>query len=247
MIRVCLGGTFDPVHDGHLALFKKGFELGDSLVVGITSDKLAKQWKPKAQPFEQRAEKVSEVLKECFNVEKYGKSFEVVKLNDRYGPALYEDFDYIVVSPETYGVAKEINNLRMQVGRKELKIVKVPWVLADDFMPISSFRVKAGEIDIHGKRLKRLPIKTYDEDLLDLFKRFGLKCYSARSNWEIEIRRSVKEIDGWEVERIALIDRYGRKRYASLYHEKGRRIDRELLLSLIARCAIEKERSRKAI
>lgn len=230
------------MHDGHLALFRKAFELGDSIVVGITSDKLAERWKPKAQPFEQRAEKVSEVLKEHFK-----ENFEVVELNDRYGPALYEDFDYIVVSPETYGVAKEINDLRMEAGRKELGIVKVPWVLADDFMPISSCRVKAGEIDIHGKRLKRVPVKTCDEELLDLFKRFGLRCYSVRSNWEIEVRRSVKEIGGWEVERIALIDRYGRKRYASLYHEKGRRVDRELLLSLLARCDIEKERSRKAI
>ena len=39
-MQVALGGTFDPVHDGHRALFDRAFELGD-VTVGLTSDDLA--------------------------------------------------------------------------------------------------------------------------------------------------------------------------------------------------------------
>ncbi|MFB6254460.1 MAG: adenylyltransferase/cytidyltransferase family protein, partial [Halobacteriaceae archaeon] len=41
-MQVALGGTFDPIHDGHRKLFSKAFSLGD-VTVGLTSDELASQ------------------------------------------------------------------------------------------------------------------------------------------------------------------------------------------------------------
>lgn len=51
-------GTFDLLHVGHLALLKYCATLGDSVVVGIASDKVVKLYKPNIPviPLEQRIE-----------------------------------------------------------------------------------------------------------------------------------------------------------------------------------------------
>ena len=69
-----------------------------------------------------------------------------------------DDFDYIVVSPETYPVALKINRIRQEKGKKPLEIVYVEYVVAEDGIPISSTRISEGEIDRHG-RLKAMTEK----------------------------------------------------------------------------------------
>ena len=41
MTRAAVAGTFDVLHDGHKALLRRAFEVGDQVVVGITSDRMA--------------------------------------------------------------------------------------------------------------------------------------------------------------------------------------------------------------
>ena len=78
----------------------------------------------------------------------------VKSIKDRYGPSIDGDFDAIVVSPETVEAAKEINQKRREIGKKPLKIIEIPFILAEDGKPISSSRIKKGEIDIDGKILR---------------------------------------------------------------------------------------------
>src|SRR5690606_36625053 len=82
--------------------------------------------------------------------------YEITKLNDPYGLTLEEDFDFIIVSPETYPVAVKINRIREEKGKKPLEIVHVEYVMAVDGIPISSTRIAKGEIDRHGRLKNRV-------------------------------------------------------------------------------------------
>ena len=56
---VVVSGGFDPVHSGHISLFKAARELGDFLIVGVNSD--AWLTRKKGKPFMSYAERCSVV------------------------------------------------------------------------------------------------------------------------------------------------------------------------------------------
>ncbi|MCS7102864.1 MAG: phosphopantetheine adenylyltransferase, partial [Candidatus Korarchaeum sp.] len=62
-----------------------------------------------------------------------------------------EEADVIVVSTESYERALIVNERRKRKGLKELKIVVLPLVLAEDGKPISSSRIRRGEVDLEGR------------------------------------------------------------------------------------------------
>ena len=76
-------------------------------------------------------------------------------INDRYGSALDADFDALVVSEETLPVAREINILRRERGHRKVDIHQITCVLAEDGKWISSTRIYRGEIDEHGRVIRR--------------------------------------------------------------------------------------------
>ncbi|RLF48708.1 MAG: hypothetical protein DRN10_02100 [Thermoplasmata archaeon] len=156
-MKVCLGGTFSILHEGHEALLKKAFEYGE-VTIGITSDKLVKKLGKRVAGYEERKNNL-----EKFIMEKFGKKAVIVMLDDPYGPAVDGDFDAIAVSPETAGGADEINKMRRKKGLKELKVILVPFVLADDGIPVSSSRIRNEEIK-GKKRVKELVIKIKSSD-----------------------------------------------------------------------------------
>jgi pantetheine-phosphate adenylyltransferase len=150
-MHVALGGTFDPVHDGHRALFEHAFSLGD-VVVGLTTDDLAPETRNVDRHVRSYDEREADLEDELAALaEGHDRSFEVRPLDSPTGIAAEEPaLDYLVVSPETAPVAEEINDLREERGLDPLSIEVVDHVLAEDGEIISSTRIVRGEIDEHG-------------------------------------------------------------------------------------------------
>lgn len=151
---VGVGGTFDMLHKGHKALLMRAFEAGGRVVVGLTTDEFAGSLgKPHdIAPYEER---LAELLS-FITHEGQLHRVEVVAINDPYGPPAWDGgYDAIVVSEETEVGAREINELRARRGLKPLDIVVIPLVMACNGKPISTTRIRAGEIDGEGRLLKR--------------------------------------------------------------------------------------------
>ena len=152
MARVAVGGTFDPVHDGHIALLRRAFELGGEgeVVIGLTSDEMARESRTRAvRDFEFRERNLRAVVQRCFGI----KHANITKIDDQCGSSIYEDFDFIVVSPETLPMAEKINRMRAKKNLKPLQISVIEYQLAQDHVRISSTRISEGKIDKHGKVL----------------------------------------------------------------------------------------------
>ena len=149
--RVAVGGTFDYLHDGHIALLRKAFEIGDRVLIGVCSDdmqELLLKDSAGVMPLEAR----TRVLKEFLRGRGWHERAEIVIISDPFGPAVEEaGLGAIVVSPETRKRAEEINVIRKWRGLAPIQIVEIPFVLAEDGKPISSLRIRYGEIDARGK------------------------------------------------------------------------------------------------
>ena len=152
-MKVCIGGTFNILHNGHKLLINKAIETAGpkgSLFIGLTSMEFV-QNKKNLKTYEERKNNLEKYLSE----KKFLDRFTIKPISDKYGPTIDDDFDAIVVSPETIKAAEEINDKRHEKGKKPLKIVKINFVLAKDGLPISSSRINNKEIDENGKILNK--------------------------------------------------------------------------------------------
>lgn len=151
-MEVCVGGTFDIIHEGHKALLRKALESRNKVFIGLTSDIMVRN-KKLCFPYEVRRRNL-----ERFLTREKLMNHEILRIDSPFGLTLSRDFDAVVVSPETARTAAAINSARRRLGKRELKVIEIDYVLADDLIPFSSTRIRKGEIDPNGKRLKPVSI-----------------------------------------------------------------------------------------
>ncbi|MGC8630935.1 MAG: phosphopantetheine adenylyltransferase [Thermoprotei archaeon] len=147
--RVVIGGTFDYLHKGHRFLLGIAFIVGNNVTIGLTTDDFAKKNKVLANNYSSRRLALINFL----NGAGFNGRYSIVPISDPIGPAI-DDFDAIIVSEESFKGAQLVDEARTEKGKKKLIKVVVPMVLAYDKKPISSTRIRLGEIDEEGHRLE---------------------------------------------------------------------------------------------
>ena len=145
---VAMGGTFDVVHIGHMALLDKAFSISSKVIIGLSSDQLAKKrGKNLTSDYPKRLSLLKSVVEKNFP----NSSYEISKLENDFGPAVIEgSVKALVVSEETSGKGIRLNELRAERNLSPVRIVVVPMVLAKDGKAISTTRIKNFEIDDSG-------------------------------------------------------------------------------------------------
>lgn len=147
-----VGGTFDPLHDGHKRLISRSFELAGrdgKVIIGLTTDAFASRKNHPVREYGQRKIQLEKFIQD----RGFSAAYTIEPLNDRYGSAIEENFDALIVSEETLPIAHEINMLRRKQGKRKVDIHQISCVLAEDGRWISSTRIYRGEIDDHGRLL----------------------------------------------------------------------------------------------
>jgi pantetheine-phosphate adenylyltransferase len=148
--RVFVAGTFDRLHTGHDAVLTAACGAGEEVTIGLTSDLFVNNFKKNitVAPFSERKKS----LEQWLSSHGYGDKTLIIPIDDPYEPAAsLTDLEVLVVTPETKARGEEINRIRKEKGLTPLGLLVVPLVPAQDTKPVSSTRVREGEIDGNGR------------------------------------------------------------------------------------------------
>jgi len=122
--KVAVGGTFDTLHSGHIKLIFTALSRGEEVLIGVTSDEFAREYKEyRVKPVKLRIMNLRGLVRELGDDSKV--TMEII--NDPYGPTIVDPrIDAIVVSLETLPRAFEINRLRKSRGLRPIHLIVVP-------------------------------------------------------------------------------------------------------------------------
>jgi len=150
---VCLGGTFDRLHEGHKILLSEAALRCDKVItVGVTDENMLKSKKVAdlIQDTEVRIQNVKDFL---FDIRGHDKDF-ITAISDPFGPAIKdESLTCIVGSQETKRGCEKINEIRKDKKFSELEIILIN--LVDDTCHEVSM-VEETKISSSNKRIRLL-------------------------------------------------------------------------------------------
>lgn len=146
-----LAGTFDGLHAGHRRLLVEAFRVGERVTIGLTSDYFVAKFKFQIpSPKSQKERKRSLVL--WLKNNKFTDRSTIIPIDDPYEPAAsMKELDALIVTAENRKTGERINALRYALGVSPLVLIEIPMVEAEDGKPVSSTRMRNGEIDGDGK------------------------------------------------------------------------------------------------
>jgi pantetheine-phosphate adenylyltransferase len=150
---VVFAGTFDHLHEGHKHILRTAFRMGKQVDIGLTSDSMLefKSDRKLIQSYDERKAELEKFVADELDP----KRLSIFEINTTEGGAdKMEDLEALIVSDEIGVVqnAFDINQMRFDNGLKRFHIIVIPRVRTDDGRPISSSRIRRGEI-FHGDEL----------------------------------------------------------------------------------------------
>ena len=140
-------GTFDHLHEGHKHIIRTAFRLSKTVALGLTTDQMLsyKSDRRLIQPYDERYAELEKFIQSEFEIER--SSIFPIETTEG-GADKMKDLDALIVSDEIGVVqnAFDINQLRIDNGLRRFHIIIIPRVRTKDGRPLSSSRIRRGEI-----------------------------------------------------------------------------------------------------
>jgi pantetheine-phosphate adenylyltransferase len=144
-----VSGTFDHLHKGHEKILKKALGSAEKIICGLMSQN-AINYKILPQTIQSYLERQT-TLNNFFSSQDATSRVKIVKLNDIFGPTLGRtEIEALVVSKEKESAVDFINLQRTEHKLPVLQKIIISMALAQDLKPLSSSRIRLGQIDRDG-------------------------------------------------------------------------------------------------